>query len=91
MVLEVAGSTEVVRLDSPEDVNRLFHRLKFPQAHVGSGIVFTEEPTGPSVLLHRTYVQERARLIWCCRLRPDGEPEGPEVLTPAEAAKRFGI
>jgi len=97
LLLEGDQGVQLVRLDRADDVNRLFTQLKFPTGHVGSGIIFAEEPTGPRVLLHRTYLQsmpgsrERTRLLWCCHLRPDRDPEEPAVLTPTEAAERYGI
>lgn len=97
LLLEQESRKLVYRLDSPEDVERLFHQLGFPEGKVASGIKIEEAPLGPVLLLHRTYVQKMpgdtkpGRLIWCCLVRPDQAAGAPEVLTPAEAKSKYQI
>jgi len=97
LVLEEDGQKVVYSLVQPDSVIQLFKRYGFPEGHVGSGLRLGEEPTGPLVLLHRTYLQrmpgrqQPEKLIWCCEIAPDRDTAPPVVLTPQEAKKHFDI
>jgi hypothetical protein len=97
LVLDEEGQRTLYSLDQPDSVQLLFARRGFPDGHVGSGIRLGEETTGPSLLLHRTYLQrmpgeqQTQKLIWCCQVWPDRDAEAPVVLTEPEAQERFSL
>ena len=97
LVLEEQGSKVVYYLDKPPSVKSLFTRLGFPEGNITAGLSLSEEMTGPRLLLHRVYVQKMpgqhqpGQLIWCCVVLPDRDAQPPEVLTPPEAERKFGL
>ena len=97
LLLAEDGQRVVYRMNHPPDVKRLFSQLGFPESQVRSGLRSEEGPLGPIILFSRTYVQKMpgekkpSQLIWCCLVSPDRAASKPEVLTPAEAKRKYNI